>query len=93
MGLQNCHSAITAPIDSFSYSFILAVSENQFVEIMANSGSNNSSIFLHFLNILWRTMKNDFETSNDSFWIVMNEWMIEAKLKIWLPWKSLPHAL
>ena len=41
------YSNIAAQIDTFSFSFILAVSETHFWGIMANSGSNSSDIFLY----------------------------------------------
>ena len=57
-------------MNSFSMSFIIAASEINFYGIMANSGSNDSHTFLHFLWDIWKHRVKYVESSNKKFWIV-----------------------
>ena len=81
-GYKGVYSVVATPIDSFSFSFILAVSEQNFLGIMANSSSNDSNIFLHFLNSLSIVMKKEFNWNSDSYWIIMDNASIHKIIEI-----------
>ena len=57
-------------MNSFSMPFIIAASETNFYGVMANSGSNDSHSFLHFLWNIWKHIVKYVESSNKKFWIV-----------------------
>ena len=57
-------------MNSFSMSFIITTSETNFYGIMANSGSNDSHTFLHFLWNIWKHRVKYVESSNKNFLIV-----------------------
>ena len=79
---KEVYSIVATPIDDFSYSFILAISEHHFVGIMANSNSNDSNVFLHFLSNLCKTMEKEFIWNNNSYWIVMDNASIHKTSQI-----------
>ena len=57
-------------MNSFSMLFIIAASETNFYGVMANSCSNDSHTFLHFLWNIWKHRVKYVESSNKKFWIV-----------------------
>ena len=68
--------------DSFSMTFLIAASENNFYGIMANENTNNSKIFGYFISNVWNYRTRNLNRSNGDLWFVADNASIHKTKEI-----------